>query len=149
MSILSNNETRGDFTHVITLDHNDLVDIGNAGQLTLANIPAGGAVEFVGVYEKVAVAGTSTLVIDIGTTGGDPDEFINALDVDAMTVPVFNTGDLCVKSAATTTFLGGALPIKSVQTETAILLEVTDTNIATITAGEIVIGIRIIDFARF
>jgi hypothetical protein len=147
--ILANNEARGDFTHVITLDFNDLTTIGNAGQTTLATIPAGGAVELVGVYEKTAVAGTTTLVIDVGTTAGDPDEFIDALDVDAMTIPVYNTGDLCVKSAATTTFLGGAIPVKSVAADTAILLEVTDANIANITAGEIVIGIRIIDFGRF
>jgi hypothetical protein len=41
------------------------------------------------------VGSSSSLVIDVGTTLADPDEFINALDVDAMTVglPTVNTGD--------------------------------------------------------
>ena len=47
----------------------------------------------VGVYESEAFAGTTSLVIDVGTSSGDPDEFIDALDVDAMSAPVLNTGD--------------------------------------------------------
>ena len=41
----------------------------------------------VGVYESEAFAGTTSLVIDVGTSSGDPDEFIDALDVDAMSAP--------------------------------------------------------------
>lgn len=143
------NNVAGHFTHYAVLDYADLIAIGNAGQTTIGVIPAGGAIELMGVYESVAVAGTTTLVIDIGTTGADPDEFIDALDVDAMTVPVYNTGDLFVKSAATTTFLGGALPVKAVASDTDILLEVTDANIASATAGEIVVAWRIVDLGRF
>jgi len=149
MPELSNNAAGRGFTHVYTATYEDLQTIGNAGQVTIATIPAGGAVELVGLYESTAFAGTSTLVIDVGTTAGDPDEFIDALDVDAMTVPVFNTGDLCVKGAATTTFLGGAFPVKAVATATPILLEVTDAAIASATAGEIVVGMRILDLSSF
>lgn len=137
------------FTDVYTATYTDLQAIGNGGQKVIATIPAGGAVACVGVFEKVAFAGTSTLVIDVGTTSADPDEFINALDVDAMTLPVFNTGDLMVQSAGTTTFLGGFLPVKPVSTATDILLEVTDANIASATAGELVIAIKILDFSQF
>lgn len=137
------------FTDVITLDYVQLQTIGTGGQTTIGTIPAGGAVELVMVDESTAFVGTTSLVIDIGTTGADPDEFIDALDVDAMTVPVFNTGDVMVQSAGTTTFLGGALPVSPVASDTPILLEVTDAAIASATAGKLTIGLRIIDLRRF
>jgi hypothetical protein len=141
MSELSNNEAGRGFTHVYTATYEDLQTIGNGGQLTIATIPAGGAVELAGVYESVAFAGTTSLIIDVGTTAGDPDEFINALDVDAMTAPVFNTGDA---------FTGGqSQPVGGTNTAASIILEVTDAAIASATAGEIVIGLRIVDLGQF
>jgi len=141
MSELSNNEAGRGFTHVYTATYEDLQTIGNGGQLTIATIPAGGAVELAGVYESVAFAGTTSLVIDVGTSGGDPDEFIDALDVDAMTAPVFNTGDA---------FTGGqSQPVGGTNAAASIILEVTDAAIANATAGEIVIGLRIVDLGQF
>ena len=141
MSELSNNEAGRGFTHVYTATYEDLQTIGNGGQLTIATIPAGGAVELAGVYESVAFAGTTSLIIDVGTTAGDPDEFINALDVDAMTAPVFNTGDA---------FTGGqSQPVGGTNAAASIILEVTDAAIASATAGEIVIGLRIVDLGQF
>ena len=141
MSELSNNEAGRGFTHVYTATYEDLQTIGNGGQLTIATIPAGGAVELAGVYESVAFAGTTSLVIDVGTTTGDPDEFIDALDVDAMSAPVFNTGDA---------FTGGqSQPVGGTNTASTIALEVTDAAIASATAGEIVIGLRIVDLGQF
>ncbi len=141
MSELSNNEAGRGFTHVYTATYEDLQTIGNGGQLTIATIPAGGAVELAGVYESVAFAGTTSLVIDVGTSGGDPDEFIDALDVDGMTAPVFNTGDA---------FTGGqSQPVGGTNAAASIILEVTDAAIASATAGEIVIGLRIVDLGQF
>ena len=141
MSELSNNEAGRGFTHVYTATYEDLQTIGNAGQLTIATIPAGGAVELAGVYEAEAFAGTTSLVIDVGTSSGDPDEFIDALDVDAMSAPVFNTGDA---------FTGGqSQPVGGTNTATSIILEVTDASIASATAGKIVIGLRIVDLGQF
>lgn len=141
MSELSNNEAGRGFTHVYTATYEDLQTIGNGGQTTIATIPAGGAVEMVGVYESVAFAGTTSLVIDVGTSTGDPDEFIDALDVDAMTAPVFNTGDA---------FTGNqSQPVGGTNSDTSIVLEVTDAAIASATAGEIVIGLRIVDLGQF
>ena len=141
MSELSNNEAGRGFTHVYTATYEDLQTIGNGGQLTIATIPAGGAVELAGVYESVAFAGTTSLIIDVGTTAGDPDEFIDALDVDAMTAPVFNTGDA---------FTGGqSQAAGGTNTAASIILEVTDAAIASATAGEIVIGLRIVDLGQF
>ena len=93
------------YTHVISLSFDDLAKIklgtnpfngetlGTAGQLPVASIPAGGAVELAGVLESTALAGATDITLDVGTTAGDPDEFIDALDVDGMSAPVFNTGD--------------------------------------------------------
>lgn len=141
MPELSNNEAGRGFTHVYTATYEDLQTIGNGGQLTIATIPAGGAVELAGVYESVAFAGTTSLVIDVGTSTGDPDEFIDALDVDAMSAPVFNTGDA---------FTGNqSQPVGGTNTAASVILEVTDAAIASATAGEIVIGLRIVDLGQF
>jgi len=141
MAELSNNEAGRGFTHVYTATYEDLQAIGNGGQATIATIPAGGAVECVGVYESEAIAGTTSLVIDIGTTAGDPDEFIDDLDVDAMTAPVFNTGDA---------FTGAqSQPVGGTNSAVSVLLEVTDAAIASATAGKIVVGLRIVDLGQF
>lgn len=142
-------EGRSQFTHVAVIDWEGFKSIGNGGQLEIGVIPAGGAVELVYVDKETAIVGTSTLVIDIGTTAADPDEFINALTVHTVTVPVFNTGDVMVQTAGTSTFKGGNLPVKPVTADTPILLEVTDANIADITAGRVLIGMRILDPRRF
>lgn len=150
MAKLSNNE-RSPFTDVIKLTWEDLKAIGNGGQKKIARIPAGGAVSLCAVTNTVDIAGTSSLVIDIGTTVADPDEFIDALDVDAMTVglPTYNTGDAFVQSAGTTTIKGGLLPVAAASAATDIVIEVTDSAIASITAGEIVIGLEILDLTQF
>ena len=148
MSKLTVNEAAYGFTDVIRLTHTDLINIGNGGQKVIGKIPAGGAVDLVGVYEAVAVAGTTSLVVDVGTTLADPDDFIDALDVDAMTLPVFNTGDLFDAGTATST--GGLTQaVKAVSADTDIVIEVTDAAIASATAGVIVVGIRIVDLGRF
>ena len=149
MPKLTVNESIGDFTHIYTATYEELQTIGNGGQVTIATIPAGGAVELVYVDEVVAFAGTSSLVIDIGTTSADPDEFIDARNVTTMTVPVFNTGDLMVQGAGTTTFLGGSLPVKPVASDTPVILEVTDASIASATAGKLFVGLRILNPRRF
>jgi hypothetical protein len=141
MAELSNNEAGRGFTHVYTATYEDLQAIGNGGQATIATIPAGGAVECVGVYESEAIAGTTSLVIDIGTTAGDPDEFIDALDVDAMTAPVFNTGDAFTDAQSQ--------PVGGTNSAVSVLLEVTDAAIASATAGKIVVGLRIVDLGQF
>jgi hypothetical protein len=140
MAKVSINEL-GAFTDVVRLDYNDLIAIGNGGTRIIAKLPANSAVELVGVAETVAVTGSTSLVIDVGTTVGDPDEFINALDVDAMTVPVFNTGDQFTS--------GYSAAVKAVASETDVYIKVTDAAVASITAGEIVIGIRVLDLNKF
>lgn len=150
MAKLANNE-RSPYTDAITLNAADLIAIGNGGTKVIGSIPAGGAVELVAVINTVDIVGSSSLVIDVGTTLADPDEFINALDVDAMTVglPTFNTGDTMVQSAGTTTVLAGVSPAKPVSADTPIYIKVTDAAVASITAGQIVIGMRILNLTQF
>jgi hypothetical protein len=150
MAKLANNE-RSPYTDAITLNAADLIAIGNGGTKVIGSIPAGGAVELVAVINTVDIVGSSSLVIDVGTTLADPDEFINALDVDGMTVglPTFNTGDTMLQSAGTTTVLAGVSPAKPVSADTPIYIKVTDAAVASITAGQIVIGMRILNLTQF
>jgi len=138
----------GAFTDYIKLDFNDLKAIGNGGTLVIATIPAHGAVELAGVAKTVAVVGSTSLVFDVGTTLADPDEFINALDADAMTVPAFNTGDQFQAGTVTTT-TGLTQAVKAGATAQDVYLKVTDAAINSITAGEFVIGLRIVDLFKF
>ena len=151
MSKVSVNEGSGDFTHIVKLDYVDLIAIGTGNTKVIATLKAGSGIDICGVIKTVAIAGTTSLVFDIGTTSGDPDEFIDNLDVDAMTtnLPVFNTGDTMTQGATTTTILAGSRPAKLVSADTSILLKVTDAALADMTAGKVVIGLRIIDLGRF
>jgi hypothetical protein len=149
MPQLTVNEAAGTLiNYVAKLSFTDLIAIGNGGQKNLFKLPAGSGVLSCVVWEKTAIVGSTSLVIDVGTTLADPDEFIDALDVDAMTAPVANTGDLFVQAAGTTTIAGGVLPVKLVSTATNVVIEVNDAAIASITAGEIVIALQVIDFSR-
>lgn len=149
MPQLTVNESAGTLiNYVAKLSFTDLIAIGNGGQKNLFKLPAGSGVLSCVVWEKTAIVGSTSLVIDVGTTLADPDEFIDALDVDAMTAPVANTGDLFVQAAGTTTIAGGVLPVKLVSTATNVVIEVNDAAIASITAGEIVIALQVIDFSR-
>ena len=150
MAKLTNNE-RSPYTDAITLNAADLIAIGTGGTKVIGSIPAGGAVELVAVINTVDIVGSSSLVIDVGTTLATPTEFISALDVDAMTVglPSFNTGTLMVQVAGNTTVLAGSKPAKAVSAATPIYIKVTDAAIASITAGQIVIGMRILDLTQF
>jgi hypothetical protein len=145
------NPERSPYTDVVKLTYEDIISIGNGGTLKIATIPAGGGVELCSVINTVDIAGSSSLVIDVGTTLADPDEFIDALDVDAMTVnlPTFNTGDTMLQVAGNSTILAGSRPAKLVSAATPIYIKVTDAAVASLTAGEIVIGIRILDLLKF
>lgn len=150
MAQITVNEAVGDFTHYIKLDYVDLKAIGTGNTKTLLTLPAGSAVDLVGAVVTTAIAGTSTTSIEVGYSGTTA-AFIAALDADAQAVntPVFNTGSDFVQSAGNTTIKGGSLPVKIVATATPVLFKVTDANLASMTAGVIIIGLRVINLARF
>ena len=144
------NESIGDFTHVVKLNYLDLIAIGTGLTKNLIKLPAGSAVDLVGIINTVDFAGSSTVVIDVGYSGAAT-AFISAWDGDAATVmlPVFNTGTDFVQTAGNTVIEGGSLPVKAVSSATDIRLTITDAALASLTAGEIVIGFRVINLGRF
>jgi len=148
--ILANNENLVD-TYAIELDAAALIAIGTGGTKIIGSIPIGGAVTLAGVTNNLDIAGSSTLVVNVGTTFADPDEFIDALDVDGATVGLttWNTGDLMVQAAGTTTIAGGLTPVKSVSAVTPIYIKVTDASIASITAGKIVVVLQVLNPLKF
>lgn len=150
MAKLTNNE-RSPYSDVVRLTADDLKAIGNGGTRQIAVIPAGGAVSLCAVTETVAVAGSTSLVVDIGTTIATPTEFISALDVDASTtgLPTFNTGTSFVQTAGNTTIKGGLLPVSAASASTPVYIKVTDAAVASITAGEILIGLEILDLTQY
>ena len=142
MAKLSINESANSFwTDVVIVDFNDLIAIGNGGQRTIASMPANSAVEAACVWKITAAAGSTSVVLDVGTTAADPDEFIDALDADGMTTPVFNTGDLF--TTLFSKFVGGSVAGASV------LLEVNDATVTSLTAGKWGIGLRIINLSQY
>lgn len=150
MAQITVNEAVGDFTHYIKLDYVDLKAIGTGNTKNLLTLPAGSAVDLVGVVKTTEIAGSSTVVIDVGYSG-TAGAFISQWDADAATVnsPVFNTGSDFVQTAGNTTIKGGSLPVKAVSSATSVQLKVTDSSLASLTAGQIIVGLRVINLARF
>jgi hypothetical protein len=149
MPKLTVNESASGFTHIVSVEFSDLVAQGTGVSKAIAVLPAGSAVEFVGIHKATAAAGSTSVVLSVGTTSATPTEFIDSLDADAMTVPVYNTGTLFVQSAGTTTIEGGALPVKPVAADTTVYLKVTDAALASLTAGRWVIGMRVLNLGQF
>lgn len=139
-----NNQENHDFDIVAVFDYNDIAgNATSANQVKIGQQPAGSGVEVAMVYEKTALAGASDITLDVGTTVGDPDEFIDALDVDGMSAPVYNTGDAF--DAANS---AGLMLANLTNTATDILVEWNGT-VASLTAGEVVIGIKFKNLGRF
>lgn len=149
MPKLTVNEAASGFTHIISVDHVDLVAQGTGVSKAIAVLPAGSSIEFVGIHKATAAAGSTSVVLDVGTTSATPTEFISALDADGMTVPVYNTGTLFVQVAGNTTIKGGALPVKPVSASTTVYLMVTDSALASLTAGKWIIGMRVLNLGQF
>jgi len=149
MQILNNERVTKDW--VIKVNYLDLIEIGTGLTKIIATIPAGGYVESAWVVKTVAAAGSSSVVFDVGTTFADPDEFLNAVDADGLTLnlPVFNTGDIMLQSAGTTTTLAGLTPAGLTATAKPVYLKLTDAAVASLTAGEWLIGIRIGNTLQF
>ena len=149
MPKLTVNEAASGFTHIVSVEFSDLVAQGTGVSKAIAVLPAGSAIELVGIHKATAAAGSTSVVLDVGTTSATPTEFISSLDADAMTVPVYNTGTLFVQSAGTTTIEGGSLPVKPVSADTTVYLKVTDAALASLTAGRWVIGMRVLNLGQF
>jgi len=145
-SILVNNERAVD-TIVYVADYEHIAaNATSANQVTIGKVPAGGAVLNACVYEKTALAGATDITVDVGTTSGDPDEFIDALDVDAGT-PAYNTGD-AFDAGTASSGSGLSQPVSVVTADADILVEWNGT-VANLTAGEVVIVVEVLNPGKF
>jgi hypothetical protein len=105
MPQLSNNESRG-FTHYFKFTAADLTSSSflTSSERVIAQIPAGGIVTNVALYEPVAFSGTSTdVTISVGSVAGTSTNMIATTDIDATSgafVLGFNTGSVLVNTAA-------------------------------------------------
>ncbi len=149
---LSVNEAAYGLNNFIKFDYLDLKTsgwlstIGAANQRKIGSLPAGSIIDLVAVINTVAEAGTSDLTLDVGTTGADPDEGIDNLDLDGLTYASFNTGDAFVgtdSGAATTTNVVNGY-INNTSSAKSVYMEVNGTH-ASLTAGEWIIGLKITD----
>lgn len=114
MPKLINNEIPTGYTHYVKLTAEQVVAKGSGNQFTIGSLPPGGVVNRCGVLETVNATGTSTdITLDVGVTGADPDEFIDALDIDGLTKAAFNTGDALITTGANYTInnTASAVPI--------------------------------------
>lgn len=155
MPILSINEAASGYTHKFVFDYEDLQrtgflsTIGAANQRIIGSIPPGGIVDLVAFHQIVDPAGASDLTLDVGTTSSDPDEYIDNLDVDGLTLTAFNTGDAFIGtdsgSATTSNVLNGVA--NNSASARPLYMEFNGT-LASLTAGKWVIAWRMADTGR-
>ncbi len=146
---LSVNEAAYGLNNFIKFDYNDLKTsgflstIGAANQRKVGRLPAGSIIDLVAVINTVAEAGASDLTLDVGTTGADPDEGIDNLDLDGITKVKFNTGDSFAVTATGATV--GPIGIANDTTGAVDILMELNGTVSNLTAGEWVIAWRQLD----
>jgi hypothetical protein len=150
MAKLTVNESTGDFTHVLTLSAEDIVS-ASTNQTIWGQIPAGGAVDVAFAVESVALVGASDITLEVGT-GTDDDTLIDSFDLDANAgATVYNTGTDFIQGAGTTTVQKLELhPVAGSGGAAATnLIYKFGGTVANLTAGEVIIGVRVFDPMRF
>ncbi len=157
MAKLTVNEASGDFTHVIVLNAED-IKAASTNQTVWGQIPAGGAIDVACAVESVALEGATDITLEVGT-GTDDDALIASFDVDGNNgTTVYNTGTAFkLGSAATTEIEAGATPTSGAESSGERVGTASDLNliykfggtVANLTAGEVIIGVRIFDPLRF
>lgn len=132
MTQLSNNESRG-FTHYLHLNATKLAS-GGTDARNIGLIPRGGIVTNCSVTVISPIVGASDITITVGFTGTAAG-FIASTDLDALAATAFNTG------TALDTEPGY---VNNTTSPVAIIATIAGT-VADITAGEIVVGLTILD----
>ena len=87
-------EVPGDWQYV-RLKYTDVQSGGKLdsdGQIEIGTLAPGGICDLGGVIVHTAAAGASDIVANIGYDAADPDEIVDALDLDGLTKATFNTG---------------------------------------------------------
>ena len=126
-----NNCHRFNYTNLKTTGY--LSTIGAANQRVIGSVPSGGAVNIVGFIQVTDPAGATDITADVGVTAADPDDFIDALDVDGLTKAAYNSGDVLTTSGD-----DGTLYVNNSASAVDIIMEINGT-VADLTAGEWVI----------
>jgi hypothetical protein len=146
---LSVNEAAYGLNNFVKFDYLDLKTtgflstIGAANQRKIGSLPAGSIIDLVAVINTVAEAGASDLTLDVGTTGADPDEGIDNLDLDGITKVKFNTGDSFAVTATGATV--GPIGIANDTTGAVDILMELNGTVSNLTAGEWIIAWRQLD----
>lgn len=147
------NESVEGFNRYWVVDFNDLKTagylstIGAANQKVIGKIAPGDIITRAGVFVIQAAAGATNLTLDLGTTSSDPDEFIDNVDVDALTKASFNNGDAFIGtdsgSATTANVINGV--INNTASTVDLLMEFNGTH-SSLTAGKWVIAWHQVSF---
>ena len=132
MPQLANNESRG-FTHYFRLAAADLVAAGTSAK-TIGVVPRGGIVTNASVTVLTAIAGASDINLTLGVTGTAAG-LIASTDLDALVATAYNTGSLVDTEPGYVN--NTASPVNIIAT--------LGGTVASITAGEIVFGLTILD----
>ena len=132
MPQLANNESRG-FTHYFRIPAAELVSGGTAAR-TVARIPRGGIVTNAAVTVITPIVGASDITFTLGVTGTAAG-FIASTDLDALVATAYNSGTLLDTEPG---------HVNNTTSPVAIIATLGGT-VADITAGEVVIGLTILD----
>ena len=132
MPQLSNQESRG-FTHYFRLNATDLVAAGTAAK-TIGVVPRGGIVTNAAVTVLTAIAGASDITITLGVTGTAAG-FVASTDLDALVATAYNSG----------TLLDTEPGYVNNTTSPVSIIATLGGTVASITAGEIILGLTILD----
>jgi hypothetical protein len=132
MPQLANNESRG-FTHYFRIAAAELVSGGTAAR-TVAQVPRGGIVTNACVTVITPIAGASDITITLGVTGTAAG-FVASTDLDALTATAFNSGTLLDTEPGYVNNTTSAVNV----------IATLGGTVASITAGEVVIALTILN----
>jgi len=132
MPQLANNESRG-YTHYFRMTATDLVAAGTAAK-TIGVVPRGGIVTNASVTVISAIAGASDITLTLGVTGTAAG-LIASTDLDALVATAYNTGSLVDTEPGYVNNTTSAVNI----------IATLGGTVASITGGEIVFGLTILD----
>lgn len=132
MPQLANNESRG-FTHYFRIAAAELVSGGTAAR-TVAQVPRGGIVTNACVTVITPIAGASDITITLGVAGTAAG-FIASTDLDALTATAFNSGTLLDTEPGYVNNTTSAVNV----------IATLGGTVASITAGEVVIALTILN----
>ena len=109
----------------------------------------GGAVDVAFAVESVALVGASDITLEVGT-GTNDDTLIDSFDIDANAgATAYNTGTDFIQANGDTTVKAGSSPVAGSGGAAATnLIYKFGGTVANLTAGEVIIGVRIFEMAR-